>query len=241
MTDKSGTSVDEPRTSKSEHVLDALLRMVALADARGETRLPKERDLAEQLGVGRPALREGLSKLESLHMLAPRQGSGLHIVPANRRSPEVLVLSENSAPLSARSIGEAMAVRALLETETARLAALHHERMHIDRMELEIERLEVCGGQGHLAALADQEFHRAISTASGNGTLAQFVDLFLRLSWRRRLKYFDDPERGRESIAEHKLVLDAIRSGDPDKARLAIQQHLGSAELFWRTTERKGT
>jgi len=225
--------------SRSELVVNGLLRILELAEARGEPRLPKERDLAEQLGIGRTALREGLSKLESLQMIAPRQGSGLYIVPTTRRSPEALVLAENSAPLSAKSIGEAMAVRALLEIETAKLAALNHERNHLNRMALEIERLERCGGKGVEAAEADQEFHRALSIASGNNTLAQFVDLFLRLSWRRRLKYFESSERGLESVADHKAILDAIASGVPERACAEVQQHLNQAERFWATTKQE--
>lgn len=223
--------------SRSDQVLEALVRMIGLADARSETKLPKERDLAEQLGIGRPMVRESLSKLETLNIVTRRQGSGLYIVPPEKRSAEALVLAEQVTPLSARSIAEAMAVRALLETETARLAALNHEQIHLDRMEIEIDRLRESGAQGRLAAEADEAFHRALASASGNATLAQVLDLFLRLSWRRRLAYFEKTERGEQSISDHKRILDAVRSGDPDAARAALRSHLVSAERFWESTE----
>ncbi|MGD9946550.1 MAG: FadR/GntR family transcriptional regulator [Burkholderiaceae bacterium] len=239
MTDTDGTAPGDERISKSERVLDALLRLIARADAAGETRLPNERELAEQIGTGRPAIREGLSKLESLQMLMPRQGSGLYIVPPHRRSPEALVLTEHATPLPESAVNEAMAVRALLETEVVRLATLHRERECLHRMEVEIERLEANIGLGHDAALADQEFHRAMAAASGNGTLARFVDLFLRMSWRRRLQYFANAQRSRRSVDEHRLLLAAIRSGDSERARAAIEIHLGSAERFWAAAAAK--
>lgn len=225
----------DKKANRSGSVQDALVRMIALADAREETRLPRERELAEQLGIGRPLIREELSKLESLHMVTRKQGSGLYIVPPARRSPEALVLAENVMPLSARSIAEAMAVRALLETETARLAALNHQQIHLDRMAIEIEELERCGSQGDAAAQADEAFHRTLAAASGNVTLSQVLELFLRLSWRRRQKYFEQAERGQASIVEHKEVLEAVRSGDPERASDAIRRHMGSAERFWAT------
>ncbi|WP_084652240.1 FadR/GntR family transcriptional regulator [Ottowia thiooxydans] len=230
---------EKQKISRPGSVQDALVRMIALADAREETKLPKERELAEQLGIGRPLVREELSKLESLHIVTRRQGSGLYIVPPARRSPEALVLTENVTPLSASSIADAMAVRALLETETARLAAHNHQQIHLDRMAIEIEELERCGSQGDDAARADEAFHRTLAAASGNGMLSQMLELFLRLSWRRRKKYFEQAERGRESIIEHKEILAAVQLGDPDQAASAIRKHMGSAERFWET-EPKG-
>lgn len=101
----------------------------------------------------------------------------------------------------------------------------------------EIDRLIESGAQGRRAAQADEAFHRALAAASGNNTLAQVLDLFLRLSWRRRMGYFEKTERGQKSIADHIEILNAVRSGDPDQARAAIRTHLDSAERFWESTE----
>ncbi|CFO08337.1 GntR family transcriptional regulator [Bordetella pertussis] len=59
------------------------------------------------------------------------------------------------------------------------------------------------------------------------------LDLFLRLSWRRRVEYFSQPKLGKQSIIEHQEILNAVASGDTDAVSTAIRTHLNSAERFW--------
>jgi DNA-binding GntR family transcriptional regulator len=172
-----------------------------------------ETDLARQLGVSRQPIREALHRMEAEGWvdLRPSQGAFVH-VPTDSEVDELLD------------------VRALLEAETARLAAASGPNPQTRPAQLARLR-EICRG-GEAAAEADDfgtavaannAFHAEIAVMGGNAVLAELADIVgRRVQWYYRMVA---PARGHGSWAEHAEMIDVIEAGDPERAQALARKH----------------
>ena len=180
------------------------------------SRLPGERELAEQLGVSRVTVREAEIFLQAQGIIQVRTGSGAYVLDPskhNGRLPNV----------SAFELTEA---RTLFESEAAALAARDISDETLSVLEEYLQKLRSSDGE---AELADREFHRTIAAASGNAAVRYVVEMLWRIrmeSKEVRQVYdavcHDDAE---EREAEHRAILDALRARDPAAARTAMREH----------------
>jgi DNA-binding GntR family transcriptional regulator len=174
-----------------------------------------ETDLARQLGVSRQPIREALHRMEAEGWvdLRPSQGAFVH-VPTDSEVDELLD------------------VRALLEAETARLAAAGRGAQAPQARQAQLARLrEVCR-EGQAAAEADDfggavtannAFHAEIAVMGGNAVLAELADIVgRRVQWYYRMVA---PARGHGSWAEHAEMIDVIEAGDPERAEALARKH----------------
>jgi DNA-binding GntR family transcriptional regulator len=172
-----------------------------------------ETDLARQLGVSRQPIREALHRMEAEGWvdLRPSQGAFVH-VPTDSEVDELLD------------------VRALLEAETARLAAASSPDPQTRTAQLARLR-EICR-EGQAAAEADDfgtavaannAFHAEIAVIGGNATLAELADIVgRRVQWYYRMVA---PARGHGSWTEHAEMIDAIEAGRPERAQDLARKH----------------
>lgn len=180
------------------------------------SRLPGERELAEQLSVSRVTVREAEIFLQAQGIIQVRTGSGAYVLDPskhNGRLPNV----------SAFELTEA---RTLFESEAAALAARDISDETLSLLEEYLRKLRSSDEE---AALADREFHRTIASASGNAAVRYVVEVLWRIrmeSKEVRQVYdavcHDDAE---EREAEHRKILDALRARDPAAARTAMREH----------------
>ena len=174
-----------------------------------------ETDLARQLGVSRQPIREALHRMEAEGWvdLRPSQGAFVH-VPTDSEVDELLD------------------VRALLEAETARLAAAGGGSQAPQPRQAQLARLREICAEGQAAAEADDfggavtansAFHAEIAAMGGNAVLAELADIVgRRVQWYYRMVA---PERGHGSWAEHAEMIDVIEAGDPERARALARKH----------------
>jgi DNA-binding FadR family transcriptional regulator len=194
-------------------------------------RLPPERDLARQLGVSRPTVREAMIALEIAGLVEVRTGSGAYV----RKAPQSGVL-----PFAPPDIGpspfELIAARRLIEPEVAfAAAACMHARVLAEIEEtLDMMRAGIDAGDGVQAA--DRLFHTRIAAATGNTVLASVVEqlwdstfepIFEGLSRRTGL-----PENQRAALAGHIRIFNALEQGDAAGARDAMRGHLAEVETI---------
>ena len=78
----------------------------------------------------------------------------------------------------------------------------------------------------------DEAFHKKIVSCSGNKTLVQLVSQVQELALRFRYIYYDDFSRFEGQPQEHKEIVDAIASGDAEKARRAADEHISRLKEF---------
>jgi DNA-binding FadR family transcriptional regulator len=204
-------------------------QITALID-RGEyvagARLPPERDLARQLGVSRPSVREALIALEVEGYVEVRVGSGVYVTgPPRTARPEPL--PADSGPF------ELIRARSLVESECAALAARGATRSQVRAMGDALDAMDADRARGRMPLVSDRLFHLRIAEASGNSALALVVrtlwdqrtgPLFLRLE-----HHFDTPALWVCAIREHREIVRAIARHDPAAARAAMRRHMNQA------------
>ena len=208
-------------------------------------RLPAERDLARQLGVSRPSVREALIALEVEGWVEVRIGSGIYVQPPQQRSGA-------RAPANGNGTGtdwgplELMQARELVEGEVAALAARHARRAQLAAITAALAQMREEVEAGIVPRAGDEAFHNAIAGACGNEVLGDTV----RGYWHARRgpiserlgDHFENPPSWQRALAEHQAVLDAIRGRDPEGARAAMREHLKKAytrfSASWRRANR---
>lgn len=190
-----------------QSVYEAILEMIISRQLRPGQHLV-ENDLALMLGVSRQPVREALQWLKNDGWidLRPAHGAFVH-------QP------------TAEEADQLLAVRELLETESARLAALHATESDVAEMRALCERGVAALRRQELAELVsvNAEFHAAVSRAAGNEVL---VELAGQVD--RRVRWYYNPvarTRGDQSWEEHAALVDAIAAGDPDRAAEVMRTH----------------
>jgi DNA-binding FadR family transcriptional regulator len=188
-------------------------------------RLPSERELAEQLKVSRPVVREAIIVLQSRGMVQIRHGAGVFVLPKPDKGDSGVDM--DVGPF------EVLEARRLLEGEIAALAAQSITPTQIG----ELERIVVRIGDTRLSLAsreqADRAFHVALARSAGNDVLVGIVERLWDMRFHSPLceYYF---RRARESGSlppedEHQLVVDALKVRDGDAARRLMRDHLTSA------------
>jgi DNA-binding FadR family transcriptional regulator len=213
-------------------IAEQLRSLIASGEFSPGSRLPAERDLAKQLGVSRPSVREALIALEVEGIIDVRTGSGIYV-----RTSDALN-GAAAAPRQSGDLGEwgpleLMRARELVEGEVAALAARNARRAQIAAISSALAQMREEAGAGTIPRAGDEAFHTAVAQACGNEVLRDTVrgywnarsgPLFERLG-----DYFENPASWGAALVEHSAVLEAIRSHDDAAARLAMQAHLKKA------------
>jgi DNA-binding FadR family transcriptional regulator len=192
------------------------------------SRLPAERDLAVQLGVSRPSLREALIALEVEGYIEVRMGSGIYVCePPSPAAGGGFDLSGEEGPL------ELIRARAVVEGEIAAIAAKTGRKPQFDAVEEAIQMMEAAAGAGVTPIDADRLFHLRIAEATGNsvlvGVVGRLFDARLGPLFDQLHSHFETPDVWAQAIAEHREVLKALRAKDPAQARAALQKHMDIA------------
>ncbi|TMR98984.1 GntR family transcriptional regulator [Nonomuraea basaltis] len=200
------TKIPRPATLR-ESVIEAIQEHIVSGQLKPGQHLV-ESELADLLGVSRQPVREALQQLsgEGWVDLHPGQGAFVH-VPTVEEADQLL------------------AVRALLETESARLAAKHAG-------EDGVKRLRALCGRGIAAVESDDveaavainsDLHALVTALSGNKVLAELASQVAR-----RVRWYHTPvarQRGMASWEEHTALIDAIEAGDERRAAKIMREH----------------
>jgi GntR family transcriptional regulator, transcriptional repressor for pyruvate dehydrogenase complex len=205
-------------------VSDHLQAMILRGGLKPGDRLPSQRDLALQLGVSRPSLREAISVLEAMGLLSVRVGSGVYVAPPSARAP----LWRFADRCSPRDVYEA---RLGLEGYAARLAAQRAsvtDTRHLDAATAAMREALAADDIAAMAA-ADAAFHDLVFTLAANPVLAGMYrpmrDMAVetqRLPMTLRIRLGD-------TLREHEEVCGRITAGDPLGAEAAMIRHIRTA------------
>lgn len=203
------------------------------------TRLPAERDLARQLGVSRPSVREALIALEVEGWVEVRSGSGVYA--QDRPAPARQALAESLPPEWGPL--ELIRARRVVEGETAAIAALQARRRDLDAMRAAIDAMTADANDGVMPLEGDRAFHTAIVLASGNSVLSETVQTFWDSRrgpvFKRLGGHFESVRSWRSAIAEHEAILDAIRLRDAAAARAAMHKHMDRSHTRFSASWRR--
>ncbi len=216
----------------SDTVVDQIVNLIGEGKLKVGDQLPGERELVDQLQVGRASVREALRILEAQGIVQVQPGRGTFVIGDVSRlsgSEGVRTWFEDHAD-EVRSILE---LREALEREAAYLAAQRARPAMIARLEELVQSTVEYAAQSRHDELvaADQQFHSLIGRASGNDLLSELIDgtIVAMVSPRRSILRL--PDRAEISGREHRKIWEAIHEHDPQAAEAAMAQHINSVRM----------
>ncbi|WP_066342602.1 FadR/GntR family transcriptional regulator [Azohydromonas lata] len=211
----------EPRRLYRQ-IADQLRTLIDGGEFPPGSRLPTERDLAAQLGVSRPSVREALIALEVEGVIEVRMSSGIYV---RQRAARVLVDTRTvDGPL------ETIRARQVVEGELAAMAARAASPVLVAALTEAVDLMDQDIDGGVMPLRGDRLFHLRVAEAAENGPLLRVVTqlfdernnpLFERLG-----RHFENADNWRTAVAEHRRVVQAVKDGDPDAACAAMREHL---------------
>jgi GntR family transcriptional repressor for pyruvate dehydrogenase complex len=219
-------------------IADQIAALIDGGEFKPGARLPPERDLARQLGVSRPSVREALIALEVEGYVEVRVGSGVYVTSDGHGPGHALPLPTDSGPF------ELIKARWIVESECAALAAKQATRAQIKGIEEALDGMSKDRERNMMPLSSDRMFHLRIAEASGNSALALVVKtlwdqrtgpLFLQLE-----HHFNTPALWTAAIKEHRDVLNAIARHDARAARASMRKHMDGAAKRFSTSWNKG-
>lgn len=219
----------------TDQAIDKLRAMIASGELRPGQRLPREADLAADLGLSRSSLREAVRALSLLRILDVRQGDGTYV---SSLSSESLVdtLSFIADFHQDSSVLDLLEVRRILEPAASARAALACTPADVDDLRTILDKAGPDSPVEELVS-ADIEFHRAIADLSRNPVLASLIESVSGRTQRARL-WRGITEEGAlaRTLAEHRSIFDAIAAHDPGLASSWATVHVAGVESWLRQT-----
>jgi GntR family transcriptional repressor for pyruvate dehydrogenase complex len=228
--------------SKARHPMNAAKTDVAIARVKemitsgklvpGQ-RLPREPDLARELGLSRNSLREAVRALTLIKVLETRQGDGTYVTSLEPRLLFDAVAFVTNL-LRDHQMLEVWEVRRLLEPAATALAAARMTDKDHRELAERIERFRVATTAEEVMQ-ADVEFHRFIYQCAHNSVLESVLEtLSLQTLQVRTWRKATDEAHRRAALDEHSRIYQAIIARDPELARAASAMHVAEGESWLR-------
>jgi GntR family transcriptional regulator, transcriptional repressor for pyruvate dehydrogenase complex len=218
------------RKRLSDVVSDQIKRLIADGALMPGDRLPAERDLATQLGVSRPSLREALIRLEADGYIETSGRGGFTVVDVTApiiSKPLAELLLQNP-----RTSNDILELRQGLESIATVYAAQRATTADLKKIRNAFEALKACALSSDRVNLAelDAAFHLAIADSTHNVALAHVIHgihTLIREGMRQshRLIDYDDAKEA-QLLTQHQAIFDAVMARDAQKARKAAESHL---------------
>ena len=187
--------------------------------------LPPERELAQQFGVSRTAVREAVKALREKGLVEAYSGKGVFVTHGSshsfRQSLDSILKSGQQANLT-----HLEEVREILEPNIAALAATRADEQHLATMREAVAVMDRSQNDPDAYIEADLDFHLSLAEAVDNPIVLSLIDSIVGLLREQRMKIFcveGGPARGQY---HHKRILQAIEGHDAEAAREAMRAHL---------------
>lgn len=187
-------------------------------------RLPPEKELAEQLGVGRSTIREALQNLMAINVI--ESSAGQRTVIKSPTPEEIFRTELVSFLIGDRFAAELLEARAMIEPECARLAAMRGTEADFRAVDEILDRHQDALDRGAGTHEPGAEFHLAIARCSGNRVAEMFMHSILELLMTRGRLADGIPGARQREVEDHRRLLAVIRTRDGESARQAMLDHI---------------
>lgn len=224
--------------SVAEAVIKQIEEMIVAGVLQEGRKLPSERELAEDLNVSRPKLREALKTLEHRGLLVVKHGEGSFIAPLTGKAMSPALLSLYSR--HSMAFYDYLEYRCEQERFAARLAAERATRDDKERIAAILQDMKTAwqNNDHEASQRADFALHSAIVDASDNATLihimASIYDLTKQGVFYNRAYLRSIDGTGEQLLEQHVALGTAIIAGDPAQADQAAKDHMNFVEQSFR-------
>lgn len=217
-------SVTFERPRLRDQVLDHMTHLITDGAWPADTALPSEGELALRYKVSRTVIRECVRVLASRGMLDVRQGRAISVAPYDRwnatGSLALLVRSDHD------EVFNWLEVRALLEQDSAELAALRSTPRDHALLDEVMRRLRVSDDDPDAYRDGDIAFHLSIARSTGNPALVRLLEGVIQPLHEQLEERALTPLTRHASTREHDEILACIARHDAPGARAAMAAHL---------------
>lgn len=222
-------SLHSSKRKLPDMVSEAIVEFILEHALKPGDKLPTEKALSLQLGIGRTSLREGIRQLETLGLLVSYQGKGVYLKEVTLDS---LFASGKHIPITSfltlnkQEILDWLSVRLVFEAEACRLAA---ERMtEAELLELEKTHQAMAGSLNNREEFIANavNFHKLMLMCSGNVILAKLYG-FIQDLYSKQIAIFTNlPQAMQHSLNFHGEILQAMKERDVEKAVHNVRAHI---------------
>lgn len=216
------------RRNTTEIIVEKLIALIRDHSLSPGDRLPPERELALQMSISRPPLREALKALEIMNIIEIRQGSGAYV---KKLEPDKIAEHLDIVfTLDDTLYRDLFKARRVLESAIARMAAenISDEELRTIRENVALAAKMVDDAERFLEL--DYQLHGLILSASRNRILPVFIQSINKLNLTVREKTNGHAEVRRSTIKDHQRILEALQDHNPDAAASAMERHLFNVE-----------
>jgi len=213
-------------TRVSDNAIDQILNLIAEGRLKPGDRLPSERELVRQLEVSRASVREALRALEAKGIIEVKPGSGSFVRGDSQEEAGPNWVAWLLA--HRQEIMQLVELREALETRAAYLAAARASQEQIEAMGNAMDRMAeaIENGDPDLTVQADKAFHESVAKACGNELMAYLLNAANEALADPRDAILSLPGRPAKSLAEHRLIWQAIADRNPEQAETAVLHHI---------------
>ena len=214
---------------QSERLYEQIVQQIEHSIVTGELKigdqLPSERELAEQFGVSRTAVREAIKALREKGLVEILVGRGTFIANGTsdlvRDSLNLLVKFD-----SAKGFLHLVEVREIMEPEIAALAATRITEEYLTAMQDAMDKMEASMSNIEEFVEADLDFHLAMAEATQNPIIPALLDPIIDLMREQRILITLVKGVAQHGQYNHKIIIEAIKRKNPAAAREAMRHHL---------------
>lgn len=215
------------RSRLSDHAAERIRLLIEEQGIAPGSRLPSERELSRQLGVGRTSVREGLRTLEMIGLIETVPSKGVYLREGTAGPLDKLITSWLS--IHKGTVHDLIELREAVETQAACLAANRAAPPLIASMEQAVIAMRWAKDAEDAERFvdADTAFHDAVAEASGNALLRRALASIAReiVTFRMATALLGQTVLER-SLADHERVLSAIKARDASAAGAAMREHI---------------
>jgi len=230
--------------NRSSLIAKQLIEKIHNGEFQIGSKLLAERVIAEQMGVGRPAVREAICALQIAGVIESRPGDGNYVVSSNfdtqifnqKESSALSLIEEGDNPF------EAFEARRAVEAHTALLSAERRSRDDLTRLKESLDRIvnSIKEKDYNSLLVADMNFHEAIASAAGNFLLEKILnslmDVMKQKLWTMiKKRYLNNEVRDHpyETQVSHTEIYEAIVAKDAKRAVECMNRHFDEIERLF--------
>lgn len=220
------------RNTLVDTTADQLLDRIVVGDF-AEGSLPSQDALAVECGVSRLTVREAVKVLEQRGVVRVEHGVGTFVVPKGQwRDLAAIAKLYHYDPDGKEIARDLVEVRRMIEIGAAEVCAVRRPASTVDQLRDSLVRMTRAAAADDVAAFvaADIEFHDLILAGTQNPFVAAVFDPMRAALQHGRTQTSSVRQIRSNALAQHRLVLDAIASGDPEAARRAMTSHMDQTQ-----------
>ncbi|WP_136797211.1 MULTISPECIES: FadR/GntR family transcriptional regulator [Desulfosediminicola] len=209
---------------RHDEIVSLIEDLIRTGELAAGDRIPSERYLAEKYQVSRNTVREAIKALAEKAVVVSRRGAGTFVAEG------ALSCMIDGVTRKKRRINEIIELRSMLEPQIAALAANRIDDQTLKELEeiLNVQAEAVASGRDR--ASYDEQFHRLLVRATGNGVLLDIYDTVHDVLAESRVNELQSQERSVMSLGYHQQIFDALQRKSSADAARHMQEHMVQVE-----------